>query len=121
MKICIPVTHDSGAASRLSPHFGSAPLFLMVDDEGGALRALPNRNAHHEHGSCSPVAALAGERVDVAIVGGIGAGAMAKLCAAGIRVYLSRHATVGEAVAAYRAGELTPVTPGMACVHGKHP
>lgn len=117
MTICFPVTRDAGAESPLCAHFGSAPLFLLVDAESGARRILANGNLHHEHGRCSPLAALAGERVDGLVVGGIGAGALAKLGAAGIPVYFSDHGTVGEALAALRAGSLQPVTPAMACAH----
>jgi predicted Fe-Mo cluster-binding NifX family protein len=120
MTICIPVTRDIGADSPLSPHFGSAPFFMLVDGESGACRALPNGNLHHDHGMCSPLSTLAGERIDGMVVGGIGAGALAKLDAAGIRVFFSGHATVGEAFAAFQAGALTPVTPAMACAHRGH-
>jgi predicted Fe-Mo cluster-binding NifX family protein len=115
MTLCIPVTQDLGTASPLSPHFGSAPLFALVDDESGGLRILHNRNAHHAHGMCAPLAALAGERIEGVVVGGIGAGALAKLESAGIRVFRSAHGTVGEALAAYRAGTLEPVTPASVC------
>jgi predicted Fe-Mo cluster-binding NifX family protein len=120
MTICIPVTQDLGTASPLSPHFGSAPLFVLADLSSGALRTIPNRNHHHEHGKCSPLSALAGETLGGIVVGGIGAGALAKLEAAGIQVFRSAHATVGETLAAYRAGALEPVTIEMACAHGGH-
>ena len=117
MNICIPVTEDRGAASPVCAHFGSAPLFLIVDTESGACRAVPNRNAHHDHGMCAPLDALAGERLDGIVVGGIGTGALAKLGAAGLRVYRAEHATVGEAVAALEAGALRTVDPAIACTH----
>ena len=31
MKVCVPVTHDQGLQSPVSGHFGSAPLFVLVD------------------------------------------------------------------------------------------
>lgn len=120
MTICLPVTRDLGMDSPLSPHFGSAPLFLIVDSESGAHRTVSNGNRHHAHGMCSPLDALAGERVDGVVVGGIGGGALAKLNAAGIRVFFSAHPTVAEAVAAVRAGTLQPMTPELACAHHRH-
>jgi len=117
MNICIPVTEDNGTASPVSQHFGSAPLFLIVDTESGACRAVPNRNAHHSHGMCMPLASLAGERIEGMVVGGIGMGALAKLGAAGVRVFLSEHATVEETLAAFKAGALKPMSPDMACAH----
>ncbi len=120
MNICIPVTEDNGAASPVSPHFGSAPLFMIVDTDTGACRAVPNRNAHHGHGMCMPLASLAGESIDGMVVGGIGMGALAKLGAAGIRVFRSEHATVEETVAAFKSGALKTMSPDMACAQ-HHP
>lgn len=117
MNLCIPVTEDHGAASPVCEHFGSAPLFMIVDTESGACRAVPNRNRHHGHGMCMPLASLAGEILDGVVVGGIGMGALSKLGAAGIRVFRSEHATVAEALEAFRAGTLRPVEPGTACAH----
>lgn len=120
MNICIPVTEDNGAASPVSPHFGSAPLFMIVDTDSGACRAIPNGNAHHGHGMCAPLATLTGESIDGFVVGGIGTGALAKLGAAGIRVFQSEHATVEQAVSAFKSGTLKTMSPGMACAQDGH-
>jgi predicted Fe-Mo cluster-binding NifX family protein len=117
MNVCIPVTADEGLASRVSTHFGSAPLFLVVDTATGDCRAVANRNQHHGHGMCQPLASLAGERLDGILVGGIGRGALEKLRAAGIRVYLTEAATVEATVAALAAGTLREVEPSEACAH----
>ena len=117
MNICIPVTEDRGLESPVSAHFGSAPLFLVVDTATGGCRAVPNRNLHHDHGMCRPLSSLAGERLDGIVVGGIGRGALDKLRAAGIRVYLSESPTVAATVAAFEAGTLREVTPAQACAH----
>lgn len=123
MKLCIPVQSDQGLDSPVHGHFGSAPAFAIVDTDQGTVRALPNRDAHHAHGGCSPLAALAGEQVDCVVVGGIGAGALAKLHAAAIPVYASRHRTVAEALAAWKAGTLVLAQLETACAghgHGGH-
>ena len=120
MKLCIPVEADHGLESPVCAHFGSAPAFMIVDTTTEVCRAIPNRNAHHAHGMCLPVAALRGERVDGAVVGGIGMGALMKLNAADILVYRSEHATVGETVAAWKAGTLRLVQPSMACSGHRH-
>jgi predicted Fe-Mo cluster-binding NifX family protein len=117
MNICVPVIEDRGLASPVSGHFGSAPLFLVVDTETGGCRAIANRDRHHDHGMCRPLSSIAGERLDGVVVGGIGRGALGKLQAAGIRVYLSEAPTVEETVAAFRAGMLREVTAAEACAH----
>ncbi len=115
MRVCIPVNADAGVNSPVCEHFGSAPYFMLVDTESGACRALPNRDAHHAHGMCQPLAALQGEKLDGIVVTGIGGGALAKLLAAGIRVFLAEHASVEETVKALNAGRLSPLTADRAC------
>jgi predicted Fe-Mo cluster-binding NifX family protein len=117
MNICIPITRDNGIQSPVSLHFGSAPIFMVVDTENGTCRAITNGNLHHDHGMCQPLSQLAGERLDAMVVGGIGMGAFGKLKAANIRVYHSTHPTVEETVAAFKTGTLKEVTPATACAH----
>jgi predicted Fe-Mo cluster-binding NifX family protein len=70
---------------------------------------------------CQPLKALAGERIDGFVVGGIGMGALNKLQQSRIQVFLSQHSTVGATVDALRAGTLRVVTPELAChEHGGH-
>lgn len=120
MNICIPVTKDAGLESPVSSHFGSAPLFVIVDTESKACRAVPNRTHSHGHGACQPLASLSGEAIDGVVVGGIGMGALAKLQAANIRVYQASVATVGAALAAFAGGVLQEATPATACTHHGH-
>lgn len=121
MNICIPVTADEGLQSPVCEHFGSAPYFMIVDTESGACRAVQNQNEHHGHGMCMPLASLQGESIHSMIVGGIGGGALNKLSAAGIQVYLSGQPSVEATLAAYMAGTLRLVTPETACgQHGGH-
>jgi predicted Fe-Mo cluster-binding NifX family protein len=120
MNICIPVTADQGLDSPVSAHFGSAPIFMMVDVATGVCRAIPNANQHHGHGMCQPLAALAGEQFDGMVVGGIGMGALNKLRAANVKVFLSEYLTVAETLAALKAGTLREVTPATACSHHAH-
>ncbi len=122
MNLCLPVTGNLGLKSPVSAHFGSAPLFLVVDTESGQCREIPNRNQHHAHGMCQPLESLAGERFDGIVVGGIGQGALAKLRAKGVRVFLANAGTVGDAVAAFTSGALEEVSPATACAgHGHEP
>lgn len=120
MNICIPVEEDKGMQSAVCAHFGSAPAFMIVDSDSGACRAIPNGNQHHGHGMCAPLQSLQGQQIDAMVVGGIGMGALNKLNAANIQVYLSELATVADTVAAYQAGTLKPMQPGMACAQHGH-
>lgn len=120
MNICVPVTQDNGLQSPVSLHFGSAPMFLIVDTDTNACTTIVNQNQHHGHGGCSPLRSLVGHEIDGIVVGGIGMGAIMKLRAAGITVFMAEQDTVGEAVAACVAGKLKEVDPQNACAHHGH-
>jgi len=119
MKICFPVEENQGLDSRVYGHFGSAPMFLVVDSSKGSLSVLSNADRDHAHGHCSPVRALGGQRIDSVVVGGIGQGALSKLGVLGITVYQADGETVGENLEKMRSGSLRPFSPGRVCFgHG---
>ncbi len=120
MFVCIPIEENQGLGSRVCAHFGSTPEFLIVDTDTSSTRAIPNKNQHHGHGMCAPIASLEGERIDAIVVGGIGMGALNKLRAANVQVFLSDQPTVAATLAALKAGTLQPVQPGQACAHHGH-
>jgi predicted Fe-Mo cluster-binding NifX family protein len=96
MKVGFAVQSNEGIESRVYDHFGSAPAFIIVDTEGKGVLTVNNKDLHHTHGACNPIMALDGKNVDAMVVGGIGAGALAKLNAMGIRVYGAGATTVKE-------------------------
>ncbi|MFA6034235.1 MAG: NifB/NifX family molybdenum-iron cluster-binding protein [Myxococcota bacterium] len=120
MKVCIPVNSNSGHESEVCRHFGSAPFFMIADTDSTTCSAIANNNAHHAHGMCQPLRALAGLDFDCIVVGGIGMGALMKLQSSGVAVYLSREeGTVRQALDSIKNGLLEKVTPGNACAgHG---
>jgi predicted Fe-Mo cluster-binding NifX family protein len=115
VRLCFPVAKNEGLDSQVFGHFGSAPLFLVVDAEEGRVVEVVNRDLHHSHGACSPVKALGGHAVDAVVVGGIGGGALRGLSEAGIRVFEAGAPTVSENVALAGRGGLAPWGPGRAC------
>ena len=106
MRIAFPVQNDIGIDSVVFNHFGSAPVFVIVDPQTNTVSSVSNRDQHHEHGACNPLRALDDQRVDAVIVGGIGAGALAKLNRMGIKVHRSVATTVRENLALFGAGSL---------------
>ncbi|HEX9050348.1 MAG TPA: NifB/NifX family molybdenum-iron cluster-binding protein [Anaeromyxobacter sp.] len=118
MKACFPVAHDRGLESRVYPHLGSAPWFLLVDTETRATLAIANPERGSAHGRCHPLDVIADEKLDLLVVSGIGGGALDRLRAAGVRVYHTARATVGEALDAIARGALPPVVPGDALAGG---
>ena len=123
MKIAIPVAEYRGLESPVYGHFGSAPVFALVNSETMSVAAIGNGDHAHIHGMCSPMKALAGARPDAVIVGGIGAGALIGLRSAGIKVYRAVDGTVADAVRQFKAGELPEIEEDGACAGhgGDHP
>jgi predicted Fe-Mo cluster-binding NifX family protein len=120
MNICIPIDEDHGLQSPVCAHFGSAPAFMVVDTDTGSCRAILNRSQHSGRGMCLPPASLHGKSIDAMVVGGIGMASLSKLNAANISVYISEHATVGETIAAFKAGTLKSMLPDMVCSQQVH-
>lgn len=121
MKLCVPATDAKGLKSNISGHFGSAPFFILVDTDTGAVEEVRNANEHHSHGRCHPLASLQGRGIGALICSGIGAGALGKLKDAGITAYRAEGATVADLVEGYKAGRLEVMNPESACGrHGCH-
>ena len=115
MKIAIPVAEDFGLESLVYGHFGSAPVFVLVDLETMSVESLGNQDQVHVHGQCSPVQALAGTKPDAVVVGGIGAGALLGLRRARIKVYRCSGGTIAQALQQLKAGELPEMKEDSVC------
>lgn len=117
MKICIPVVESDGLESKLSGHFGSSPFFAICDDVQGTCEIVKNVNEHHAHGMCQPLNQLGGYGLDAVVCGGMGAGAIGKFNAAGIRVYLGHSASVRAALQEFGEHRAPELTPELGCRH----
>lgn len=115
MKVCIPISENHGLESPVHGHFGSAPGYLAVDTETLAAEALLNWNLGHAHGACNPVQVLAEARPEAVLVGGLGAGALDRLRAKGVRVYLTPAGTVAQAIRLFKTGQLRELTETATC------
>jgi predicted Fe-Mo cluster-binding NifX family protein len=96
VKVCFPVYKDEGVNSTVYHHFGSSPEFIIVNTELQTVITIDNNDLDHVHGACNPVMAVGGNKIDAVVVGGIGAGALMKLNADGIKVYKAVKETVKE-------------------------
>lgn len=115
MKVGFAVQKNQGIESRVYDHFGSAPAFIIVDTEENNILTVNNKDLHHAHGACNPIMALDGKSVDAMVVGGMGAGALTKLNALGIRVYGAGAATVKENLDLLREDRLQELSVYNAC------
>ncbi|MDD4857908.1 MAG: NifB/NifX family molybdenum-iron cluster-binding protein [Candidatus Krumholzibacteria bacterium] len=115
MKVCIPAQDSSGLEGTPYGHFGSASYFVVYDTETGQTETVDNSDSHHEHGMCHPIGALGGREIDAVIVGGIGARAIMKLNAEGMRVYRAAPGTIRENVDLLTSGKLEELSVENAC------
>lgn len=115
MKVCFAVHSDEGVDSVIYGHFGSAPAFIIVDTEGQNSSTVINRDLNHVHGACNPLGAIGGNRVDAVVVGGIGAGALMRLNAEGIKVFRAAGPTVKTNVELIQANKLPELTMQQTC------
>jgi predicted Fe-Mo cluster-binding NifX family protein len=115
MIICFPTNRDQGLESKVSEHFGSAPMFLLVDSQSKEVKAHVNVDRRSGHGSCQPLRSLNGQYVDAIVAGGIGRGALAGLNQAGLRVYQACSGTIADNLAQISAGQLREMTRDHVC------
>jgi len=115
MRIAFPAQEDKGMESPVYGHFGTAPFFIVVDDETGNVEAISNRDMNHSHGQCQPMKALGMTKVDAIVVGGIGAGALNGLLAAGIKSYRAVEGTVADNLKLIKSGALPQFTINQTC------
>lgn len=116
MKVCMPVSRNEGVASKLYDHFGSAPVFLIVDTETLSVEVVSNQDKTHRHGRCNPVGSISGKEVDAVIVAGIGGRALERINGEGIVVYRSGQISVGDAISLLSEGRLPEMLPEDQCL-----
>jgi len=115
MKVCFPVAKAEGLESKVYGHFGSAPVFVVVETDSNEVSTINNRDQNHVHGACSPLKALNNQKIDVVVVGGIGGGALTKLNQMGIKVFQSGGLTIKENISRLKAASLPELTLQHCC------
>lgn len=115
MKVGFAIGDNEGMESKIFDHFGSSPAFVIVDTVAGDSLVVKNRDLQHVHGACNPLKALEGKDVDFIVVGGIGAGALTKLNASGVKVFGASAPTVKENLALLAANKLRELSREDSC------
>ena len=114
MKYCFPIAREEGLASEVFDHFGSAPMFLIVESRDGSTE-LVRAPARKDHGGCRPVQLLSPHSFDAMVVCGIGHGAICEISGMGRRVYLAAARTVAENLALLGEQALEECDPAGHC------
>jgi len=119
MKYCFPIANAQGLASEVFEHFGSAPMFLIVDDQDRSTE-LVRAPARKVHGGCRPVQLLEPHGFDAMVVCGIGHGAISKIAGMGKKIFLATAPTVAENLALLDAQALEQCDPAGHCERSGH-
>lgn len=118
--VAFPSLTPGGLDAGLSPHFGHCDVFTvvrLVDGEAGGVEVIPA--IPHEQGGCmAPVRLLAENGVRILVAAGIGMRPLQGLAQAGIMAMeADGAATVGEALAALKSGQLSRFDASRSCQH----
>lgn len=96
------------AGELVSPHYGQAEGFVLVEIDGGRVQSRSMVPAPSEH-SCGGLAQLFMQHgVDTVIVGGIGGGAVQHLNAAGVNIIAGASGNIEDVLSSYVEGTLVP-------------
>ncbi|MFX0067958.1 MAG: NifB/NifX family molybdenum-iron cluster-binding protein [Promethearchaeota archaeon] len=120
VKIVIPVEEFAGDASRVSGHFGRAPLFVVVElsKNNEVINIDPVENVGEHFGGRGRASALIIDlKPDILVVKGMGHRAISLFQELGINVLSGDISSVGEAIDAYLDNKLTPLTEGCRDAH----
>lgn len=122
MRVAFPINEDRGLDSPIHDHFGAAKFFLIARTDEDGVETVSNTELGHEHGQCQPMSALGGRDVEAVVVGRIGAGALRKIQAGGIRAYRGVAGSVADNLSLVKAGKLpefimTQTCSGRDCSH----
>lgn len=111
MKIAVTSSGDS-LDSPLDQRFGRAVKFIIYDIEGDTFEVIDNeQNLNAPQGAGIQSAQhVVNAGVGGLITGHTGPKAFKVLSAASVPVFLAPQGTVKEAIAAWRRGELTPIS-----------
>ena len=116
MKVCIPTLDSRGLGAAVASHFGSAPVFTLVDVETRRTDVLPNDE--EDHTGCHSSGRLRRLGVDAVICRGMGRRAFARFAEDGIAVFVVTDANVTSAVDALCTGRAALLTAKDACGGG---
>lgn len=115
MKLCIPTMTDQGMESEICGHFGSAPCFVLYDQELKTIESVTNLKAEHEHGQCRPMDLLGSRGIVAVLCQGMGRNAIEVVERQGIKVFATAGSTVREAIDEFMAGRLVKLNAETAC------
>ena len=122
-KVCVPTATHGGLDDLVGEHFGRVPTYTIYDSDTGTVEIVDN-TSEHAGGSGLPGEILSGLGIDVLLCSGLGRRAVGILTGNGIEVCVGVSGTAGEAIEAWKKGNLSKASEGDACekhaFHDRH-
>jgi len=113
-KVCVPTATHGGLDDLVGEHFGRVPTYTIYDSETGTVEIVDN-TSEHAGGSGLPGEILSGLGIDVLLCSGLGRRAIGILTGNGIEVSVDMSGTAGEAIEAWKKGNLSEASEEDAC------
>jgi len=113
-KVCVPTATHGGLDDLVGEHFGRVPTYTIYDSETGTVEIVDN-TSEHAGGSGLPGEILSGLGIDVLLCSGLGRRAIGILTGNGIEVSVDISGTAGEAIEAWKKGNLSEASEEDAC------
>jgi predicted Fe-Mo cluster-binding NifX family protein len=122
MRIAVSALDNDGLNSRVSPHFGRCPYFVLADIDGQEIESVRTvSNPHYSHHQPGQVPAfIQSQEVDVMLTGGMGGRALGFFRSAGIQPVTGANGTVEQALQQFFDGELSEAGPCRESVEHQH-
>ncbi|MEE8566852.1 MAG: NifB/NifX family molybdenum-iron cluster-binding protein [Candidatus Bipolaricaulota bacterium] len=113
-KVCVPTAAHGGLDDLVGEHFGRVPTYTIYDSETDTVEIIDN-TSEHAGGRGLPGEILSALGIDVLLCSGLGRRAIGILTGNGIEVCVGVNGTAGEAIEAWKKGNLPKASEGDAC------
>ena len=113
-KVCVPTAGRGGLNDAVGEHFGRVPSYTIFDTETQSVDVIDN-TSEHAGGSGLPADILSKLGIDVLLCRGAGRRALSIFGEKGIEVCVGVDGTAGEAIYAWKAGNLSSASATDAC------
>jgi len=109
-KICV-TSVGSNLDSLVDPRFGRCGYFLIIDDKGKLIKAVPNAGVRAMRGAgVSAAQIVANEKIKTVITGNIGPNAYIVLNSSKIKIFIGAFGmSVKQAIQMYKDGKLKEI------------
>lgn len=115
MKICITAVGPE-LSSATDPRFGRCAYFLIIDEQGKLLKAIPNKGVQAMRGAGVTAAQIVADQgVKIVVTGNVGPNAYMVLTQSGTKIFPGVfNMTAKQAFELYKQGKLKEIDPSQA-------